>query len=115
MSEYYNDQDERDYYDRSMMKAQKSCLFSFKALTVLTIIFFLLMFAFSCAGSQPVATLSTGTVYQVDGDRVFVVFKVVSRNYADQAVNVFYIPGHRYQERDFYPDPSKDPNISNHE
>jgi hypothetical protein len=66
---------------------------------------------FSCSSPQPIATESTGTVIQVDSDRVLVTFKVVNKNYADQAVNWFYIPGHRYQEGDRYPDPKNDPNL----
>lgn len=73
--------------------------------------YFFAAFTTSCVATGPVATLSTGTVIQVDGDRVLVTFPVVDKDYSDQAVNWFYIPGHSYEVRDLYPDPTKDPNL----
>ena len=111
-SPYDHEQDERDYYERESEKHLKGCLFSVKALAVLTALYFLVMLAISCVASQPPATLSTGTVIQIDGDRVLVTFPVVNKDFSDQAANWFYIPGHTYQVRDFYPDPNKDPSLS---
>jgi len=110
-SHYDHEQDERDYYDRESAKHLNGCAFSFKALAVLTILFLIGMMLFRCAPAQAPATLSTGTVIQVDGDRILVTFPVVNKDFSDQAANWFYIPGHSYQVRDRYPDPSKDPNL----
>nr|WP_287937758.1 hypothetical protein [Algoriphagus sp.] len=114
-SHYDHEQDERDYYDRESEKHLKGCFFSFKSLAILTVPYYLIMLAISCAPAQAPATRSIGTVIQVDGDRVLVTFPVVNRNFSDQAANWFYIPGHSYEVRDFYPDPAKDPNFPAHE
>lgn len=114
-SHYDHEQDERDYYDRESEKHLKGCLFSMKALAVMTILFLLAIALFGCAPAQAPATRSIGTVIQVDGDRVLVTFPVVNKNFSDQAANWFYIPGHSYEVRDFYPDPAKDPNLPAYE
>lgn len=104
-----HEQDERDYYDRESEKHLNSCLFSFKSLAVLTILFLIGYLLFGCASTGPRATHSVGTVTVIDGDMVLVTFPVATEGYADQAANWFYIPGHSYQVRDKYPDPDKDP------
>lgn len=106
-----HEQAERDYYDRESEKHLKGCLFSIKALALLTAIFLIGMMIFSCASQIQPATSSIGTVLQVDGDRVLVTFPVVTRELGSQSANWFYIPGHGYQVRDVYPDPVKDPNL----
>lgn len=113
MTKHYHDheQDERDYYDRESEKHLNSCLFSMKALAIMSILFLMGMMLFSCASAQPPATRSIGTVIQVDGDRVLVTFPVVNKDFSDQAANWFYIPGHAYRQGDLYPDPDKDPSI----
>ena len=101
MSEHYHDheQEERDYYERSFTRRYEYAWFTIKLIVKLIIPMLLLSWIlFGCVSSQPIATESVGTVIQVDGDRVLVSFKVVNKNYADQGVNWFYIPGHSYQE-----------------
>lgn len=110
-SPYDHEQAERDYYDRESEKHIKGCLYSFKALAWITILFVIGMLLFGCASVQPPATTSIGTVITVDGERVLVTFPVVTGNYSDQAANWFYIPGHSYEVRDMYPDPCKDPKL----
>lgn len=65
----------------------------------------------SCAAAVPAATSSTGTVIDVSGDTVWVLFDVANRKPGDKASNWFHIPGHSYAEGDFYPDPYKDPQL----
>lgn len=114
-SHYDHEQEEHDYYYRESKKRLKGRLFSLKALAILTVLFLIGMYVFGCAPAQVPATRSIGTVIQVDGDRVLVTFPVVNKNFSDQAANWFYIPGHSYEVRDFYPDPAKDPNLPAHE
>lgn len=84
------------------------------AIAILTVLAVsILIILTSCAASHPPASASVGTVIQVDGDRVLVTFPVLSKGYADQAVNWFVIPGHSYGTGDRYPDTSKDPNLKN--
>ena len=111
-SHYDHEQDERDYYDRESEKRLQGCIYSFKMMLILTGIFFVFMLLFGCVSAQPIATSSTGTVIQVDRDRVLVTFPLLTKGYADQASNWFFIPGHRYQIGDKYPDTSKDPNLN---
>lgn len=65
----------------------------------------------ACVAAIPAATSSTGTVIDVRGDTVWVLFEVVNRKEGDKASNYFHIPGHSYAEGDFYPDPYKDPQL----
>jgi hypothetical protein len=114
MNEHYHDheQDERDYYERSFTRRHEYAWWAFRWMIKLIIPMLLLSWLFfGCSSAQPIATESTGTVIQVDGERVLVTFKVVNKKYADQGVNWFYIPGHSYQEGDRYPDPKKDPSL----
>ena len=114
MDKHYHDheQDERDYYERSFTRRYEYAWWVFRWMIKLIIPMLLLSWLFfGCSSAQPIATESTGTVIQVDGDRVLVTFKVVNKNYADQGMNWFYIPGHSYREGDRYPDPEKDPNL----
>lgn len=114
MSEHYHDheQDERDYYDRSFTRMDEYAWWALRWMIKLIIPMLLLSWLFfGCSSAHPIATESTGRVIQVDGERVLVTFRVVNKNYADQGVNWFYIPGHSYQEGDRYPDPKKDPSL----
>lgn len=70
---------------------------------------FLIAWVQGCVSAEPVATSSIGTVIRVERDLVLVTFPVVNRKPGSQAANWFYIPGHGFQLRDRYPDPSKDP------
>jgi len=65
----------------------------------------------ACVSALPAATSSTGTVIDVQGDTVWVLFEVVNRKEGDKASNYFHIPGHSYAEGDRYPDPYKDPEL----
>lgn len=113
MSDHYHDheQDERDYYDRQSDKHLREIGYQIRFWALLTAILMIAMLIFSCKPAQMPATLSIGTVIQVDGDRVLVTFQVVNKDYSDQAANWFYIPGHSYQRGDTYPDSTKDPNL----
>jgi hypothetical protein len=100
------------YYDRMQKKRSKDFAYTIKALAVLLALFILGMIITGCASASiPPATSSVGTVLQVDGDRVLVTFPVVTEKLGSQSANWFYIPGHRYEVRDRYPDPSKDPSL----
>jgi hypothetical protein len=40
---YYNQQNEYDYYDRQYEKKIKGCFFSFKAIVVIAVVFFIVL------------------------------------------------------------------------
>jgi hypothetical protein len=106
-----HEQYERDYCDRQYLKHAQGCAYSFKALAILIVLYFLAMLLTGCTALEPAATKSTGTVIHVQGPSVWVLFDVVNRKAGDKASNWFYIPGHQYAEGDFYPDPYKDPEL----
>jgi hypothetical protein len=109
--EHENKQDEYDYFDHQEERKLKGCLYSFKAMSIITLIFLIGMMLFGCAAKRYPATTSVGYVISVDGDEVLVAFEVVNEQRGSQASNWFYIPGHRYQKGDRYPDPAKDPSL----
>lgn len=108
---YDHEQDEHDYYYRESEKRLKYFVFSIRAMAILAVIFILILLIGSCSSTIPAATSSTGTVIDVRGDTVWVLFEVVNRKEGDKASNYFHIPGHSYAEGDFYPDPYKDPQL----
>ncbi len=111
-SHYDHEQDERDYYDQQSEKHLNGCLYDIKGLVVMIILFLIGMMISGCASvQQPPATTSYGTVIDVEGETIWVVFDVVNRKPGDKASNRFHIPGHRYSEGDYYPDPYKDPEL----
>lgn len=113
MAKHYlpEEQGHRSYYERQERKHLQDCAYSFKAMSVIALIFLLIMLLSCATAKVPAATTSYGTVIAVKGDTVWVLFDVVNRKEGDKASNYFYIPGHRYAEGDRYPDPYKDPEM----
>lgn len=115
MAEYHNEQDEMEFFERELKKADSffntvlRILATAGAILLVILIFFLLFP--SCSSLEPASTKSTGIVIEVERDQVWVLFDVVNKNHTDKAANRFYIPGHAYREGDFYPDCTKDPEI----
>lgn len=101
-----------DYYTRQERKHCREWMESIKVFAWLTALLLIGMLLFGCAVAKvPPATSSTGTVIDVSGEVVWVLFDVVNRKPGDKATNWFHIPGHRYHEGDLYPDPYKDPEL----
>ena len=107
-SEHYDhEQDERDYYDRKNKENLKSCIYSFKALAILTGLFFIAMLLFSCASIQGPIAEPFGVVISAERDLIQVAHKVVNKDRGSQIVAAYYVPGHTYQVGDKFPDLSK--------
>ncbi|WP_057935833.1 hypothetical protein [Algoriphagus resistens] len=109
MSEmHYDDQKDQDYYDRQYQKQVKSCLFSFKMLAILFVLYIIGVLLFtSCKAIVPPVTVATGTVISVDGDNVLVAFEVINKAKGSQGSNWFYCPKHFFKVGDTYPDSAK--------
>ena len=106
-----HEQYEREYYDRQLEQAEKSCLFSAKSLLMIIVILTLIACFSSCVSMKyPPVTVATGTVISVDGDNVLVAFEVINKTKGAQGSNWFYCPRHVYSKGDRYPDPGKHPN-----
>ena len=104
---YDHDQDERDYYDRESEKQLRSCLFSLKALAVITVLFIIGMLIFSCKSAEPPVALPYGPVISVQGDKIEVAFEVINKEPGSQISGWFYVPGHGFVKGNIFPDFSK--------
>lgn len=115
MAEYHNDQDEMEFFERELKKADSFFRIVLRIIAgvgwaILVFVIFFMLFS-NCRSLEPASTKSTGIVIEVERDQVWVLFDVVNKNHTDKAANRFYIPGHAYREGDFYPDCTKDPEI----
>jgi hypothetical protein len=106
---YDHEQDERDHYDRENEKQLNSCLFSFKALAILTGLFLIGMLLFSCKAVEPPIAEPFGTVITVEYDVIQVAHAVVNKDPGSQLAAWYYCPGHAFKKGDMFPDFSKCP------